>query len=57
MGTNHFAHAGQPADTARAAEYNAGPYANYPNKIMKAFAAIVPADAAPAKIAAEQRTN
>jgi NAD(P)-dependent dehydrogenase (short-subunit alcohol dehydrogenase family) len=27
-GTNHFAHAGQPADTARAAEYNAGPYAN-----------------------------
>jgi NAD(P)-dependent dehydrogenase (short-subunit alcohol dehydrogenase family) len=44
-GTNHFAHAGQPADTARAAEYKAGPYANYANKIMKAFAAIVPADA------------
>ena len=44
-GTNHFAHAGQPADTARAAEYNAGPYANYANKIMKAFAAIVPPDA------------
>jgi NAD(P)-dependent dehydrogenase (short-subunit alcohol dehydrogenase family) len=44
-GTNHFAHARQPADTARAAEYNAGPYANYANKIMKAFAAIVPADA------------
>jgi NAD(P)-dependent dehydrogenase (short-subunit alcohol dehydrogenase family) len=44
-GTNHFAHAGQPADTARVAEYNAGPYANYANKIMKAFAAIVPADA------------
>ena len=44
-GTNHFAHAGQPADTARAAEYNTGPYANYANKIMKAFAAIVPADA------------
>jgi NAD(P)-dependent dehydrogenase (short-subunit alcohol dehydrogenase family) len=44
-GTNHFAHAGQPADTARAAEYNAGPYANYANKIMEAFAAIVPADA------------
>src|ERR1700675_337497 len=44
-GTNHFAHAGSPADTARAAEYNAGPYANYANKIMKAFAAIVPADA------------
>ena len=44
-GTNHFAHAGQPADTARVAEYNAGPYANYADKIMKAFAAIVPADA------------
>src|ERR1700722_9827560 len=44
-GTNHFAHAGQPADTARAAEYNAGPYANYASKIMEAFAAIVPADA------------
>ena len=44
-GTNHFAHAGQPADTARVAEYNAGPYADYANKIMKAFAAIVPADA------------
>jgi NAD(P)-dependent dehydrogenase (short-subunit alcohol dehydrogenase family) len=44
-GTNHFAHAGQPADTARAAEYNVGPYANYAKKIMEAFAAIVPADA------------
>jgi NAD(P)-dependent dehydrogenase (short-subunit alcohol dehydrogenase family) len=44
-GTNHFAHAGQPADTARTAEYNSGPYANYANKIMKAFAAIVPAAA------------
>jgi NAD(P)-dependent dehydrogenase (short-subunit alcohol dehydrogenase family) len=44
-GTNHFAHAGQPADTARAAEYNSGPYANYAKKIMEAFAAIVPADA------------
>src|SRR5260221_1057784 len=44
-GTNHFAHAGQPADTARAAEYNTGPYANYANKIMKGFPAIVPADA------------
>jgi NAD(P)-dependent dehydrogenase (short-subunit alcohol dehydrogenase family) len=44
-GTNHFAHAGRPADTARVAEYNAGPYANYTNKIMKAFATIVPADA------------
>jgi NAD(P)-dependent dehydrogenase (short-subunit alcohol dehydrogenase family) len=44
-GTNLFAHAGRPADTARAAEYDAGPYGNYADKIMKAFAAIVPADA------------
>jgi NAD(P)-dependent dehydrogenase (short-subunit alcohol dehydrogenase family) len=44
-GTNHFAHSGRPADEARAAEYEAGPYADYGNKIMKAFAAIVPADA------------
>jgi NAD(P)-dependent dehydrogenase (short-subunit alcohol dehydrogenase family) len=52
-GTNHFAHAGQPADTARAAEYNAGPYANYATKIMKAFAAIVPADAEAAAVGNE----
>ena len=44
-GTNHFAHSGRPSDDARVAEYEAGPYANYENKIMKAFAAIVPADA------------
>src|SRR5712691_10944810 len=44
-GTNHFAHSGRPSDHARVAEYEAGPYANYENKIMKAFAAIVPADA------------
>src|SRR6201999_2269977 len=25
-GTNHFAHSGRPADTARAGEYEAGPY-------------------------------
>src|SRR5271168_4142763 len=44
-GTNHFAHAGQPADTARAAEYEAGPYKGYGKKIQEAFAAIVPPDA------------
>jgi len=27
--TNHFAHAGSPADQARAAEYEAGPYAGF----------------------------
>jgi NAD(P)-dependent dehydrogenase (short-subunit alcohol dehydrogenase family) len=44
-GTNHFARSGRPADDARVAEYEAGPYANYGNKIMKAFSAIVPPDA------------
>lgn len=44
-GTNHFAHSGAPADKARAAEYEAGPYKGYGKKIQEAFAAIVPADA------------
>jgi NAD(P)-dependent dehydrogenase (short-subunit alcohol dehydrogenase family) len=44
-GTNHFAHAGMPADTNRAAEYEAGPYKGYGKKIQEAFAAIVPPDA------------
>jgi NAD(P)-dependent dehydrogenase (short-subunit alcohol dehydrogenase family) len=29
--TNHFVHAGSPADKARVAEYQAGPYANFTN--------------------------
>jgi NAD(P)-dependent dehydrogenase (short-subunit alcohol dehydrogenase family) len=44
-GTNHFAHSGRPADTARAAEYEAGPYANFGDQVMKGFAGIVPPDA------------
>ena len=44
-GTNHFAHSGKPADAARVAEYEAGPYAGFGEEIMKAFSAIVPADA------------
>jgi NAD(P)-dependent dehydrogenase (short-subunit alcohol dehydrogenase family) len=44
-GTNHFAHAGSPADKARAAEYQAGPYANFADEVLKGFAAIVPPDA------------
>ncbi len=44
-GTNHFAHSGRPADEARVAEYEAGPYAGFGAEIMKAFAAIVPEDA------------
>ncbi len=44
-GTNHFAHSGSPADKARVAEYEAGPYAGFGDQIMKAFAAIVPPEA------------
>ena len=44
-GTNHFAHAGAPADNARAAEYDAGPYAGFADQVLKGFASIVPPDA------------
>jgi NAD(P)-dependent dehydrogenase (short-subunit alcohol dehydrogenase family) len=44
-GTNHFAHSGRPADKARVAEYEAGPYAGFGEQVQKAFAAIVPPDA------------
>src|SRR3989454_7586565 len=44
-GTNHFAHAGSPADKARAPEYEAGPYAGFADEVLKGFASIVPADA------------
>jgi NAD(P)-dependent dehydrogenase (short-subunit alcohol dehydrogenase family) len=50
-GTNHFAHSGSPADTARLAQYEAGPYAGFGETIQKAFAAIVPEDADPAGVA------
>ncbi len=44
-GTNHFAHAGSPDDKARAAEYEAGPYAGFADQVLKGFASIVPPDA------------
>lgn len=44
-GTNHFAHAGSPDDKARAAEYEAGPYAGFADQVLKGFAGIVPPDA------------
>ncbi len=50
-GTNHFAHSGKPADQARVAEYEAGPYAGFGEEIMKAFGAIVPPDADAASVA------
>jgi NAD(P)-dependent dehydrogenase (short-subunit alcohol dehydrogenase family) len=50
-GTNHFAHAGRPADEARVAEYEMGPYKGFGEKVLKAFAAIVPDDADPSGVA------
>ena len=44
-GTNHFAHAGPPADKTRVAEYEAGPYAGFAEQVRKGFASIVPPDA------------
>lgn len=44
-GTNHFAHAGEPADAPRAAEYEAGPYPGFGDQVLKAFAEIIPPDA------------
>jgi NAD(P)-dependent dehydrogenase (short-subunit alcohol dehydrogenase family) len=50
-GTNHFAHAGRPTDEARAAAYEAGPYAGLAQQIEEAFRKIVPEDADPGKVA------
>lgn len=44
-GTNHFAHSGHPADEARLAEYEAGPYKDFGEQVQKVFAEIVPGDA------------
>ncbi|MGO7590208.1 SDR family oxidoreductase [Rhizobium leguminosarum] len=44
-GTNHFAHSGSPDDTARAAEYNEGPYKGVPDQALQGLAALEPADA------------
>jgi hypothetical protein len=44
-GTNHFAHSGRPADKARIAEYEAGPYKGFADDVMRGFASIVSADA------------
>jgi hypothetical protein len=49
-GTNHFTNAGAPDDTARVAEYEAGPYRGFAEQVQQAFAAIVPDDADPASV-------
>ncbi|WDH53667.1 SDR family oxidoreductase [Pseudomonas chlororaphis] len=51
QGTNHFAHSGAPADQARAAEYNQGPYAGVPEQALDGLAALEPADADVAEVA------
>ncbi len=51
QGTNHFAHAGAPADKARAAEYDNGPYAGVPDQALKGLASLEPADADAATVA------
>ena len=50
-GTNHFAHSGSPADRARAAEYDNGPYAGVPDQALKGLASLEPADADAASVA------
>jgi NAD(P)-dependent dehydrogenase (short-subunit alcohol dehydrogenase family) len=50
-GTNHFAHSGSPADQARAAEYNDGPYAGVPEQALQGLAALEPADADASSVA------
>ena len=45
QGTNHVAQSGSPADTARAAEYNDGPYNRVPERALQGLAALEPADA------------
>ena len=44
-GTNHFLHAGSPADKERAAEYQAGPTKDIPDIALKGLASLEPEDA------------
>jgi NAD(P)-dependent dehydrogenase (short-subunit alcohol dehydrogenase family) len=50
-GTNHFAHAGAPADQARLAEYDAAPTAGFGEEILRKLAGTVPEDADVASVA------
>ena len=44
-GTNHFVHAGAPADKRVQAEYDEGPYAGVADQALKGLAALEPEDA------------
>lgn len=50
-GTNYFAHAGEPADTARVADYKAALPARFADRMLTALAATVPDDAEPEGVA------
>ncbi|KJV35336.1 SDR family oxidoreductase [Luteibacter yeojuensis] len=50
-GTNHFRHAGKPADSATEAAYLEGPYAGMPDRILQGLASLEPADADAAEVA------
>jgi NAD(P)-dependent dehydrogenase (short-subunit alcohol dehydrogenase family) len=50
-GTNHFLHAGAPADQPRAEEYAKGPTASIPDVALKGLTALEPKDADPAEVA------
>jgi NAD(P)-dependent dehydrogenase (short-subunit alcohol dehydrogenase family) len=52
-GTNHFAHSGKPSDQARAAEYEAGPYAGVADQALKGLASLEPSEADPVEVARE----
>lgn len=51
QGTNHFLHAGKPADEARQAEYDSGPNRGLAEEALKNLAACEPPDANPANVA------
>jgi NAD(P)-dependent dehydrogenase (short-subunit alcohol dehydrogenase family) len=50
-GTMHFAHAGAPADAARAADWWDGPYRGADRTALDGLAALEPGDADPAEVA------
>lgn len=50
-GTNHFAHSGVPADQARVAEYQDGPYAGVAERALKGLAELEPVDADAGEVA------
>jgi hypothetical protein len=50
-GTNHFAHSGSPADTARMAKYEEGPYRGVAKQALDGLAALEPADTDAASVA------